>query len=421
MSHHLAKHALGWVGGGLSEEESLEMVLWRPILDGLAAGVCSTALSNSGGVGNLVQRGSVMTLRSILLRHGERFSVRQWSVVLRQVILPAFQIAAEYDESQVTRITSESPSVSSLDFLNDSLPLPPPPNDNGLRKFALIAENEECAPTRPLGQAELLVEASFADLRHGGSGNLSQAHGLAKQSLEGRKNIEQPFPDSWVATTAPIALGTLTDIFAEMIFRYGREGREVLWPIIFGQIQRWAIGYPLLKPIIGRVVDGPETNVADEGPWIPCEALVRIGCKELHRISHTLLDILPRLENEESKAWPKALCFNLADTLSKNVALEKFLHEELVECKMKMLGLKSNSSAKNSTSGSETGFFMTPYGRGEVVMERIDHHEEESDNKLSVAVKIIQLDNGAILYSPSQKERDVHKSPVKSGHISKCI
>jgi hypothetical protein len=36
-------------------------------------------------------------------------------------------------------------------------------------------------PTRPYGQAELLVEASFADLRHGGDGDLSKAFTLVEK------------------------------------------------------------------------------------------------------------------------------------------------------------------------------------------------------------------------------------------------
>lgn len=135
--------AAGYTYEGLSDEEALEMVLWRPILDGLAAGICSTAPSCSGGVGCLVQRGSVITMRAILLRHGSIFSVSQWSVILRQVILPAIQIGAEYDASPVTTITSESPSVSSLDFLNEALPLPPTTDDEGLMKFAELAETDE--------------------------------------------------------------------------------------------------------------------------------------------------------------------------------------------------------------------------------------------------------------------------------------
>jgi hypothetical protein len=34
---------------------------------------------------------------------------------------------------------------------------------------------------RPLGPAELLVEASFTDMRHGGDGNLSRAYELANR------------------------------------------------------------------------------------------------------------------------------------------------------------------------------------------------------------------------------------------------
>lgn len=37
------------------------------------------------------------------------------------------------------------------------------------------------APKRPLGPAELLVEASFADLRHGGDGDLSRVSGFPRR------------------------------------------------------------------------------------------------------------------------------------------------------------------------------------------------------------------------------------------------
>ena len=36
-------------------------------------------------------------------------------------------------------------------------------------------------PTRPYGDAELLVEASFADLRHGGDGDLTKAYKLVEK------------------------------------------------------------------------------------------------------------------------------------------------------------------------------------------------------------------------------------------------
>ena len=137
------QNAFGYTYSGLTDVEAEEMVLWRPLLDGLAGGICSTALSNSGGVGCLVQRGSVMTMRAILLRHGKRFSPLQWSVILNQVILPSIQTGAEHDKSPVIRISSDSPAVSNIDFLSETLPLPPNSNDGGLIKFARAAQNDE--------------------------------------------------------------------------------------------------------------------------------------------------------------------------------------------------------------------------------------------------------------------------------------
>lgn len=118
------------------------MVLWRPIFDGLAKGICSTITpGNSEGVGCIVQRGSVITLRAIFLRHGHRFSSAQWRVIMNQVILPAMQTAIETDTTPVTKIISESPIVSNLDFFSEPLTLPPSNSDEGLLKFAEAAHN----------------------------------------------------------------------------------------------------------------------------------------------------------------------------------------------------------------------------------------------------------------------------------------
>ena len=118
------------------------MVLWRPILDGLANGMCSSITSgNSEGVGCIVQRGSIITLRAILLRHGHIFSVSQWGVIMNEVILPAMQIAIQTDDTPVTKIISESPIVSNLDFFSEPLTLPPPVGDEGLLRFGAAAHS----------------------------------------------------------------------------------------------------------------------------------------------------------------------------------------------------------------------------------------------------------------------------------------
>lgn len=119
------------------------MVLWRPLLEGLAQGVKSRARSSAAGLGCLVQRGSVLALRAILIRHGHVFTVSQWEAILNQTLIPAIQDAAENDRSPVIGITSESPQLSSIDFLADSLPVLPPADDPGLLKFESVAVSRD--------------------------------------------------------------------------------------------------------------------------------------------------------------------------------------------------------------------------------------------------------------------------------------
>jgi len=67
----------------------------------------------------------------------------QWNVILKQVFLPSIQSAAESDRSPVTYITSESHSVLFLDFVAESLSLPPGSDAESLMKFAAKAQSDE--------------------------------------------------------------------------------------------------------------------------------------------------------------------------------------------------------------------------------------------------------------------------------------
>ena len=343
-TQHSDAHAPGYTFEGLSQDESLEMALWRPLLDGLASGICSSASSTSGGVGCLVQRGSTISLRAILLRHGKLFSVAEWSIILQHVILPALQIGAESDSTPVTTIISESPSVSSLDFLGEPLPLPPPCDDEGLQKFQDIPHSDDSSPSRPFGTAELLVEASFADLRHGGDGNLTLAHSLKMDSE--KKNLHlQPFPDSWIATTAPIALGMLSDIIHTNFLRLGSEARELLWPLVASQLVCWSVGTPEGKDCVSATICDESTDavILDVQEWKPCEALVRIGCKEWSRIFQFVLDVVPEIDSGEAQGWLGTLSTNLSDTLVRNVQLEDSIRKEVVESKLAALDKRSEN------------------------------------------------------------------------------
>jgi len=137
------------------------MALWRPLFEGLAEGIRSTAKTSASGVGCLVQRGSILALRAILLRHGHLLSTSELNCVLSQTILPAIQAAAESDQSPVVGITSEAPTVSTIDFLVAPLPLPPDNDDPDLQQFR---ELNSATAKRPIGPAELMLEASFTDV-----------------------------------------------------------------------------------------------------------------------------------------------------------------------------------------------------------------------------------------------------------------
>ena len=358
-SQHADSTAPGFTYEGLTEEESLEMAIWRPLLDGLASGMCSSAASTSGGVGCLVQRGSTMALRAILLRHGHVFSASQWAAILNNVILPAVQIGAEGDSSPVTNISSESPSVSSLDFVGEPLPLPPPVDDEGLQKFAVMTQSDDSSPSRPLGMAELLVEASFADLRHGGDGDLSVAYSLKRKNVEKSDVHLQPFPDSWIATTAPLALGMLSDLIYSHFLSLGNETREMLWSPVTSQLTRWSVGAPNEKVQLATVPDdesnGEDEVIVDVAEWQPCEALVRIGCKEWSRVFRHVLDATSTMGRAEAQAWFRMLSTSLSDTLTKNIELEGKIREGVVRAKLVSLGLQNGSPRNNPDTNSGQG------------------------------------------------------------------
>ena len=374
------------------------MVLWRPLLEGLAEGIRSTTKSSAGGVGCVVQRGSVLALRAILLRHRHLFSTDQWVAVLEQTIIPSIQAGAESDRSPVIDITSESPSVSNIDFLVDSLPLPPPADDVSLLRFeASLAST----PNRSLGKAELMLEASFTDLRHGGDGDLRRAYILAKKAgTTAPKVNEQPFPDSWLATTAPIALGLLTDVASEVALNRGTEGREKLMPIIISQYRLWCLGQE------SALNQDTRTLTEHVHLWTPCEALVRTSCREFHRFSLRLAEKLGALNKNDAIDWVSLALTLYSELLSQSVEIEDAARHELLQLKNKAYvdRIRSDSDEEDTLGGEDDEDITvdTPYGRGRILMKRKDSYAEVGDETgMKVVMNVIALDFGATLYSPA--------------------
>ena len=87
---------------------------------------------------------------------------------------------------------------------------------------------------------------------------------IKHQEIEPNQDIEQPFPDSWISTTAPIALGALTDLSTEVLFTRGTEGAKVWRNTVGATYLRWCNG--------------------DITSWMPCEAVVQIATSELSRL-----------------------------------------------------------------------------------------------------------------------------------------
>jgi len=362
--------AAGYTYDGLDEEEALEMVLWRALFEGLADGVRSTEKSREGGMGNLIQRGSVLALRAILLRHGKLFSDAQLKVVLQQTILPAFHDAVENDISPVRSIASESPAISSLDFLSEPLPLPPPPDDEGLHKFEEVFRSMDRAPTRPMGSAELLLEATFTDMRNGGGGDISQAYKFAKKDLSSNdQDVEQPFPDSWISTTASVALGSLTDISSEIIFIRGASGANVWFSTIGETYQLWC--------------NGSES-------WLPCEAVVRIGTSEVNRFMRRATADLPKFVREDARVWANEIIKFYTQLLNHSLEIEQSLIDKLLRWKWRAY---KTSSGKKEGSGLR---IRTAYGNGFLEKEQNVTH---NDGEFKVVVETIKLDYG-ILHRP---------------------
>jgi hypothetical protein len=359
------------------------MALWRPLFEGLANGIRSTAKTSETGFGCLVQRGSILALRAILLRHGHLFSTEQLRSVLEKTILPAIQFAAENDHSHVVLITSESPTISSIDFLVEPLQLPPEPDDPAMKEFSALASS----PKRPVGPAELMLEASFTLLRHGAEGDLRNAATLAKERTpDAAKVFEQPFPDSWVATVAPLALGLLTDITSEFIVFRESEGRDKVWPLIAEQYRSWCVG---------RSDSDGNMN------WYPCEALVRIACREVYRLSHRLnhdeeFNLLPY---EEREAWTSLMLKLYSDNLGYSLKIEDSTKRELLDSKERAFLDKHGNDNNDDFDelDKEEVVLDTPYGSGKLI---------DTVSESGTLIEVIHLNFGATLYRPATSRHE---------------
>lgn len=232
-----------------------------------------------------------------------------------------------------------------------------------------------------------MLEASFCDLRHGGDGDPRNAYSLSKKDADtSNTEWDQPFPDSWIATTAPIALGLLTDIASEVAFGRDDDGRSCLWPLIGAQYRKWLVS----QEPVGR-----------GGLWRPCEALVRIACREAWRFPMRVSDRLAALPRDLDERWASDLLSFFADAISESAVLEKLTHRDLLKAKKKALIHRKGGELDNEFD-DEVEIVETQYGMGEVKEKRRSKLRGSADGgiDLRVTTNVIKLEFGGTLFQP---------------------
>jgi hypothetical protein len=263
----------------------------------------------------------------------------------------------------------------------------------------------DSAPSRGFGPAELLVEASFTDMRHGGDGNLGKAYKFAKRDMKVDMKGEQPFPNSWIATTAPVALGFLTDISSEILLDYGESGRELVWPSIGDIYFLWSNG-------------GPSGS-----KWRPCEAVVRIACNEVSRFSTRLSQRLESMGPGEAIAWTNYFCQFYTDMLSKSLDLESIVEKELLDTKLASFQAPSSDAQEPSASSTDDEAqrekISTPYGAGYVEETRVAQYSQSGGDEVEINVDIVSLNYGT-LYRPKTRQGETSSVQVKGTEEGKA-
>ena len=256
----------------------------------------------------------------------------------------------------------------------------------------------------------------------------STLNGIREQEVSKAEPREQPFPDSWIATTAPIALGLLTDIASEVLLKYGADARERLLPFIVRQFLVWCIGRPL-------DFDDKHTSSSWRlDVWWPCEALVRVACNEMYRLPHRISEALPGLDQMERIAWTKTLLTMFSAALSKSVTHEKTIQKDLFETKARVYivsGSKEDESTdkesnevhlkqeKQAEPIVET-IVLTPYGKGHLVETRKDSYSvSDGQNLKGVTMNVINLDSGATLYRPAPDSASAEANASDTTNMSR--
>jgi len=231
---------------------------------------------------------------------------------------------------------------------------------------------------------------------------------------------EQPFPDSWIATTSGIAIGMITDVVTEILLDRGQESRDIIWPLLSEQLQLWVIGRATHKS-----EDEGMPDIAANGDsaapiplWQPCEALIRVACRELYRFPQRVFGAMPELGEQEVTAWSSLYLKDMASTLLDIVTIEAGINEELLRLKLEAFGISDDEEDQQSdpdpaedNDASLNTVVETLFGEGRVVGRRTDTFSNGGGSSITVNTDVIQLASGATLYRPTPGSIEFQEAP----------
>ncbi|GMH65106.1 hypothetical protein TrST_g3433 [Triparma strigata] len=300
----------------LDDNESRALLLWKPIIEGLAWG-CIYA----SGEGMIAQRACVCALRAIFLRHGDLFSSNQMKSIISQTLFPpVLERLDGKDAIGPILLFTPSPIDFPFLFLRAGPRGLPAPDDENFLAAAAAAQSEGSSAERELGQAESLVEAMLADLRRGGDGSIN-GQVLELEAAEG----------SFLGNTMGGWFGMLVDIV------HARKDPA------------------LLKRVVEIVFGFEEESFC-------CEALLRCCFTEIFRLADG---------DEGGEEWNQLVIGVFVDLVGWMLAAVKDLSEKSVlERKLASIAaqptvptLRVNESALQRGISSSRAV-STPYGEG---------------------------------------------------------
>ena len=187
----------------------------------------------------------------------------------------------------------------------------------------------------------------------------------------------------------------------------------MLWPLLLMQFRMWVIGRSGQELSNGETAD-KDAPVSKE-QWEPCEALIRVSCREVHRLAQRLFEHTPELDREETAAWSALFAVGVADTLSRNITIEGEVHRELLRLKQDAFGIPADEDARGEAThgeGNRDVIMYTPFGQGRLLRKRNDAFSISGGRTVTVTMNLILLDSGATLYRPAPGTTEFHDAPL---------